>query len=163
MIAGAINSAPLWAASFDYFLAEARKEERKLSIFCAAQKLVMCSFLVAAQETNQRKRLGEALTAKPFVTASVYRPFCPALSRPPPDPLPAPIEGLVVVGVAGTCVRFWIHFPAMRRGFLKGAHLLAAPLKPDSFGTFLAGTRKVHTSHLLSRKNQDITETRKAK
>ena len=32
-------------------------------------KTVMCSFLVSAQETNQRKRPGEALSAKPFDAA----------------------------------------------------------------------------------------------
>ena len=31
---------------------------------------------------------------------------------------------------------------ARRRGILKGAHLLEAPLKSASFGTFLAETRK---------------------
>ena len=35
----------------------------------AAPKTAMCSFLVSAQETNQRKRPGEALSAKSFDAA----------------------------------------------------------------------------------------------
>ena len=34
-----------------------------------SHKPVMCSFLVSAQETNQRKRPGEALSAKSFDAA----------------------------------------------------------------------------------------------
>ena len=72
-----------------------------LSRFCSG--VWGCSFLVSAQETNQRKRLGEALTAKPFGTAFWSCRFSPTLSRPPPDPLPAPVGGPVVVVFGTTC------------------------------------------------------------
>ena len=41
-----------------------------------------CSFLVSAQETNQRKRLGEALTAKSFVSADINRQSYPNFEPP---------------------------------------------------------------------------------
>ena len=48
------------------------------------------SFLVAAQETNQRKRLGDALAAKSFVTAIINRHSSPDFEPPSPRPLPGP-------------------------------------------------------------------------
>ena len=43
-------------------------------------------FLVAEQESNQRSRLGEALTVKPFGTALVSLHCTPTSSHPPQDP-----------------------------------------------------------------------------
>jgi hypothetical protein len=40
---------------------------------------------------------------------------------------------------------------AMRLGIPKGAHLLEAPLRSASFGTFLAETRKVRRTSLLNK------------
>ena len=54
-----------------------------------------CYFLVSEQESNQRNRLGDVLTAKPFVTAQENQHLHPTLSRPPPDPLQAPVVGLL--------------------------------------------------------------------
>ena len=53
----------------------------------------MCYFLVSVQESNQRKRPGDALTAKPFVTAVVNQLFLPGFEPPSPGPHPAPVEG----------------------------------------------------------------------
>ena len=63
----------------------------------SASKPVMCSFLVSAQETNQRKRPGEALSAKSFATADFNHIVSPTLSHPPPDPLPARVGSQVLV------------------------------------------------------------------
>ena len=51
---------------------------------------MICSFLVAAQETNQRKRLGDVLTAKAFVTAPQNQHLQPAFEPPSPRPPPGP-------------------------------------------------------------------------
>ncbi len=40
---------------------------------------------------------------------------------------------------------------AMRRGIPKGAHLLVAPLRSASFGTFLAETRKVRIIYQIDK------------
>ena len=57
----------------------------------------MCSFLVSAQETNQRKRPGEALSAKSFAAAAFGKVASPTLSHPPPAPLPALVGSWVPV------------------------------------------------------------------
>ena len=56
----------------------------------------MCSFLVSAQETNQRRRLGEALTAKSFVTVKTIRHLQPDFEPPSPRPPSGPVENLVM-------------------------------------------------------------------
>ena len=56
-----------------------------------------CYFLVSEQESNQRNRLGDVLTAKPFVTAQGNQHLRPTLSRPPPDPLQAPVDRPAVI------------------------------------------------------------------
>ena len=45
----------------------------------------------AEQESNQRSRLGEALTVKPIVTSSVSFLSYPVFKPPSPRPLPAPV------------------------------------------------------------------------
>ena len=61
---------------------------------------------MSAQETNQRKRLGDALAAKSFVIAEVIQHIRPTLSRPPPDPYQAPVEEkAVIVFIVDTRVR----------------------------------------------------------
>ena len=44
----------------------------------------------------------------------------------------------------------------MRLGIPKGAHLLVAPLRSASFGTFLAETRKVRIVYLLDKLKFDF-------
>ena len=61
-----------------------------LSLCLYNRKTAMCSFLVAAQETNQRKRLGDALAAKSFGAASINRHGLPDFEPPSPSPLPGP-------------------------------------------------------------------------
>ena len=56
----------------------------------------MCSFLVSAQETNQRRRLGEALTANPFDTANITQHLQPDFEPPSPRPPSGPVENLVM-------------------------------------------------------------------
>ena len=45
----------------------------------------------AEQESNQRSRLGEALTVKPIGASSVSFPSYPVFKPPSPRPLPAPV------------------------------------------------------------------------
>ena len=66
---------------------------RQIGIYrfiCAIHGFAGCSFLVAAQETNQRKRLGDALAAKSFFTADLNEPGEPDFEPPSPRPPPGP-------------------------------------------------------------------------
>ena len=49
-----------------------------------------------------------------------------------------------------TALQYTTTPPKKRQGILKGAHLLEAPLKSASFGSFLAETRKEHNYSVSS-------------
>ena len=72
--------------------------ELQIDVYRAVSNGGTCYFLVSAQESNQRKRPGEALTAKPFVTATETGFSTPTLSRPPPEPHPAPVDSWAEIG-----------------------------------------------------------------
>ena len=69
-----------------------------------------CSFLVTAQERNQRKRLGDALAAKSFFTAEINRQLYPDFEPPSPRPPPGPRLK------TGYC-RFSGRYPAAYRSY----------------------------------------------
>ena len=67
----------------------------------------------------------------------------PARQRHPPLCIPPVAHYLKIVNAKMAMLLSLPELPARRRGFLKGAHLLVAPLKPLSLVTFLCGHKKV--------------------
>ena len=140
---------------------------------CAADKLEFITpmadvtFLFPNKKVTKEVVRGEALRANSRNCGAIATGNRPILIRcaehhsprtPLPPQRPPPTENVPIFsGLCGTDLQIckmkafknrnifecWM---AMRRGIVKGAHLLVAPLYSDSFGTFLAETRKVRIS-----------------